>query len=509
MHLFRVERNNSLFPPSPPMRLSSSARSTLAAALTSILGAPLAGAQLVTPRTIPVMQDEQFEIYPRSRPGLGPLSIAVDDTLGDPFSNPAKATRLRGFTITSAPFSHGYSQNRGGGRTLPVGILASSGEWAGAVLGAIQELDRVGPVWNRPTSEQTATNQYFTAILARRLAPGLSVGVSAFRADLDLVDGVDLLYAGSDRIDQNGSVTDVRVGATKEWNNGHTMELLVLRNVTDMRHDVRFSTWNWNPVTRIGTTTTREEVNLDQTKIWGAHTEYTLPVGKEGWRVGGLLTANRLSHPKIPNYVIQNIPRDPGNTSSFNVGIGAARTNGAFTFGFDAILEPMTSDTWADSPTDLTRSDGTILKAGQKTIENHFDFHNSKARMGIGHTWGRDTSSSGQFGLDFGLSMYAISYDLAQMNNVSGVRRKQHERWVESGPTFGARYRTRDVEISYTYRSNCGSDGCDFPGWGGVSVQDSAPVASAGGIIAAPSAPLFIQGVSARSHHFSISVPIR
>ena len=479
-----------------------------ALALALIATATPARAQLVTPRTVPVMQDEQFDIFPRSRPGLGGLTIAIDDTLGDPFSNPAKGTRLRGLTITVAPYSHGISNDRGGGRTLPVGVLASSGEWAGGLLGAVQELDRVGPIWNRPTSERTATNQYFTAFGARRFDAGLSIGASAFHADLGAIDGVDLLYAGSDRIDQEGSVTDMRLGATKEWSNGHALELLVLRNTTDMRHDVHFTTWTWNPGTGTGTSTQRTDVNLDQTNIWGAHTEYTMPIGTEGWRLGMLGTANRLSHPKIPNYVFQNLPRDPGTTNAFNVGLGVARTTGSFTFGVDVILEPMSSSTYADAATNVTRADGSVIPAGEKTVENEFRFRNSKARLGLGHAWGADTASRGQFLLDFGLSMYTTSYDLRQTNNITRVLRKQHERWVESGPTLGMRWRTKDIEVSYAFRSNCGSDGCDFPSWGGTVVEDMAPVMS-GGIISAPAAPLFMQGTSERSHHFTISVPVR
>jgi hypothetical protein len=465
-------------------------------------------AQLVTPRTVPVLQDEQFEIYPSSRPGLGGISIAIDDTLADPFTNPAKASRLRGFTISTAPYTHSISGSRGGGSTLPVSILASTGDWSVALLGAMQQIDRAGPIWNRPTSEHTATNEYFAGSLARRFNGGLSVGISAFHADLAAVDGVDLLYAGSDRIDQSGSLNDFRFGATKEWEPGHVLEVLVLRNTTNMRHDVHFTTNVYNPVARVWTSTARTDVNLDETNIWGAHTEYTRPVGTEGWRVGMLATANHLSHPKIPNYVLQNLPRDPGSTNAFNVGVGAARAAGPFTFGVDVILEPMTSNTYADAATNTTRTDGSVIPAGDKTVENHFQFHNSKARIGVGHTWGADTATHGSFTADFGLAMYSISYDLIQTNNIVRSMRTQHENWVEKGPTFGLRYRSRDIELSYAFRANCGTGGCDLAS--GDRVEIVAPnVASTGGIIAAPSSPLFIQSGSETSHHFTISVPIR
>ena len=476
----------------------------------SLVALQTAASQLVSPRTVPVHQEEQFQIYPASRPGLGGVSIALDDTLQDPFVNPAKATRLKGFTLTTAPYSHGISGNRGGGRTLPIGFMVSSGPWSGAVLGALQQLDRAGPVWNRPTSERTATNQYFTGALAHRLDSTLSIGVSAFRAELSAIDGVDLLYAGSDRIDQSGSVIDLRVGAIKQWAPGHVLEAMVLHNSTDMRHDVHFTTNTWDNMRRVSVMTQRQEVNLDQTNIWGAHTEYMRPVGVEGWRVGALATLNRISHPKIPNYVIQNIPRDPGTTNSFNAGLGAARMSGPFTFGIDVILEPMSSDTWADAATATTRTDGSIIPAGEKTIENHFTFRNSKARIGVGRTWGQDTASHGALTADLGLSVYAISYDLIQTNNILRTTRRQHENWVESGPSFGLRFSSNDITVSYLFRVSCGSDGCDLLPTGGDNVfLASASVPGARGIIAAPSSPLFFRSGSERSHHFTISVPIR
>jgi hypothetical protein len=470
-----------------------------------VLIATPAAAQLVTPRTVPVLQDEQFEIYPTSRPGLGGISIALDDTLADPFSNPAKATRLRGLMLTMAPYTHGITENRGGGQTLPIGFFASAGDWSGALLGAFQQLDRAGVAANGPTSGRTSTNQYFSALLAHRLEHGVSIGASAVHANLSAVDGVDLLYAGSDRIDQSGSVTDVRVGATKEWEKGHVLELLLLRNTTNMRHDVHFTTFAWNNALQVMNTLQRLDVNFDQTNIWGVHTEYVRPIGTEGWRIGGLATANRLEHPKIPNYVVQNLPRDPGTTNSFNAGLGAARESGPVTFGVDVILEPMTSNTYADAATSTTRADGSVIPAGAKTVENHFQFRNGKARMGVGRTWTADSVQNGSLTVNFGLAMYSISYDLIQTNNILRTMRTQHEDWVESGPTFGVRYRSRDIEVSYAFRANCGSDGCSSD----RTVFVTSPVADAGGIIAAPSSALTLRGGSETSHHFTVSLPIR
>src|SRR3989337_896055 len=96
-----------------------------------VLAIPIEGSsQVVTPKTVPVLQSGQFEIFPSARAGMGGAVIAVDDTLLDPFVNPAKATRIGVGHIYSAPFFHSISGARGGGRSLPVGGGASCGSWS-------------------------------------------------------------------------------------------------------------------------------------------------------------------------------------------------------------------------------------------------------------------------------------------------------------------------------------------------------------------------------------------
>ncbi|MBA3670668.1 MAG: hypothetical protein H0W68_01420 [Gemmatimonadaceae bacterium] len=474
-------------------------------ALLALSGA--ARAQLVTPRTLPVFQDEQFDIYPTSRPGLAGVSIALDDTLADPFTNPAKATRLRGVTIIGAPYSHAVSDRKGGGRTLPIGLVASNGRWSGVALGAIQQLDRAGVAqFNAPSSKRTASNQYITASLARRTTDGLSIGASGYRASLGAMDGVDLLYAGADRIEQEGSVTDVRIGAVQEWAPGHALELVVLHNSTNMTHDVHYTDFFFNQQTRVATTTSRSEVNPDRTQIWGVHTEYTQPVGSEGWRLGALATANHLLHPKIPNYSLQNLPRDPGTTTAFNLGFGAAHIGGATTFALDVIAEPMTSDTYAEAAAPVTAAGGAQIPVGGKTVENAFIFSNSRIRVGVGHDFITESAKHGGLTLNLGLAVYSISYRLTQRNNLLNTVRKQNEGWAEWTPQLGLRYRSRELELSYAYMRNCGNESC-APMGDRVTLQGAA--VSSGGIIAAPSSPLFLRSGQETSHRLTIAIPVR
>jgi hypothetical protein len=132
--------------------------------------------QTITPRTIPVLMSHQFDILPSDRSGMAGVSIALDDTLLDPFANPAKATRNRNGLLSIAPFFHSMSESRGGGRTLPISGFGSFGDWAVGGLMALQQLDRAQLSWNAPISERTASNRYLSGILARRLGNGVSIG---------------------------------------------------------------------------------------------------------------------------------------------------------------------------------------------------------------------------------------------------------------------------------------------------------------------------------------------
>jgi hypothetical protein len=484
-------------------------RLALLVVLAFFLGAVSARAQLVTPKTVPVFQDEQFNVVPTSRPGLASSFITLEDTLGDPFVNPAKLTRLRGVSVAATPYTHHITGERGGGQTFPVALYAAGAEWAGAVLGAYQNLERAGPTFNRPVNSRTSNNQYVSGLFARRMGT-LSVGASASHAGLEAIDGVDLLYAGSDGIEQHGSVSEFRLGVLKELGVGHSFELLGMHNRTDMTHDVHFTTWTWDPVARQTVITQRQEQNLDQTHIWGVHSRYYRPVGANGWRVGGLVTANRLSHPKIPNYVLQNVPRDPGDTYGYNLGVGAGRLAGPTTFFVDLVIEPMRSETWADMERDTVDVTGTVLRAGTKTIENSFNFHNSKARVGAGHVFPVSDDSSQTISVDAALSVYTIGYGLRQTNNIARTTRNQAERWAEMSQSLGVRFRTREIEVSYAYRRTCGNQGCgEDENRGIVFAAEGFALASAGGIIAAPSAPLFLQSGTQSSHRFGVVVPIR
>jgi hypothetical protein len=476
--------------------------STRLAAVASLAVAALSPmyAQVVTPKTVPIRQDNQFAIFPSTRAGMADAGIALDDTLADPFGNPAKATSIRTSVVFTSPFAHGVSAGRGGGTTLPIGGFVTGGNWVGGGVLAIQQLNHVG---TQGFGNRTTSNQYANAVLARRFANGFSVGGSAYVAALNAVDGVDLLYQGNDRLLQQGSLFDARLGVTKSWARKR-FEAEVVHSRTDIDQDVHYTRTVFSPSSPPATTT-REDHNIDKTLIWSGHTQYTQAFADSGWRVAVLATGSRLSHPKIPNYQIQNIPRDPGTTWGFNFGLGLARTIGRTTVGIDVVEEPMAADTWGTAERDTAIVGGGIIAAGGRTVSNRFMFANSHVRVGMDHDFASDDPDN-KFGVQLGLGAYSINYRLHQTNHVQRTERWQDEGWTEWTPTFGLRWTRKTFTIHYTYRRTCGPGSCvDFAMGDKITI----PPASTGGVIAAPSSPLNINGGTAHSHRLLLVVPIR
>jgi len=476
-------------------------------------GAASLPAQLISPKTVPIHQGEQFGIYPSQWPGMGGVSIALVDTIGDPWVNPAKAARLTVGSIQVMPFIH--RATAGGGRTLPVSILQTGGSLAGGALFSLQEVERRDVWWNLPISDRRASNQYFAGMLARRFGGGLAIGAGISVADLGGVDGVSALYSGSDRVRQSGGQVDARLGLTRDFAGGATLEMVAVSNRYRMTHDVHYpATWRWMPcpcpvsgpcTCDPAIVAERDEQNLDRTNTAGLHAVFLTPKTPGGWRMGYLLTANRLSHPKIPNYQIQNIPRDPGNTDAFNFGFGTTRVIGHSTFGLDVVMEPMWSHTWADAAGDTTDVNGTVIRRGAHTVDNDFRFSNSRINVGFGHELVGTTDSAAVVGLQFGVSMRSINYTLDQTNHVMRTSRSQDEGWVEWTPTFGLRIRTRDIVVSYGVSVTCGPTCLSFGG-DDVAVNFARPDV---GVLAAPSAPLTFDGGSASQHRVMVSIRLR
>ena len=305
----------------------------------------LSQAQLISIKSVPVATAEQFLLIPSQNLGMGGVSIALEDPSLDPFVNPAKGARVAGAYTFSAPVFSNVAQDNGGARTLPLGVLLSGGSWFGGANLAVQQFGKperavffaselVNFAGNNHTllADQNSNNLYATGLIGTKLpGSGVAIAASASWAGLEAMQGVDFLYANSSRIDQQGHIADYRFGLLCESQNGPSFELLLLHNRVHMMHEVYYNNWFWEGVIA------RMEQNLDQTHTWGLHSGSMIPLGSNGTRGGLIFTVNKKSHPKIPNYELMNIPRDPGDTWAFNFGSGISHASERNIVGIDLI----------------------------------------------------------------------------------------------------------------------------------------------------------------------------
>jgi hypothetical protein len=473
--------------------------------------APASGqAQTIQLKTVPVATGDQFLTPPSERLGMAGVSIAIDDELNDLFVNPAKGALLVESRLIAAPTFYGISNDNGAGRTLPLTALFRSERAFGGVNFALQEIDGAGSagrifftdaIWPGPAErldQESSTNMYLTAIFGRELGSrGISLGGSVSYAGLNAVDGVEHLYALAEHIDQSGHASDFRLGLFSDRSGRH-FEVLLLHSRFNMTHDVSYLDWVGDLVLDRPMIRPRLETNLDRTRTWGTHLAFAQPLTESGWRVGATLTGNRKSHPKIPNYEIMNIPRDPGTSWAYDIGVGLAKTKGPATFGIDVVFEPIWSDTWVEAEADTVSARGRRIRKGEKTIENEFFFTNVHLRIGFGHETERTA-------FQIGVEAHSYDYTLEQRHNVEVTFRDQDESWMEWTPSFGARLKFPEFEVGYVARVTTGS-GRPGTRWEPDGRLDAAADAD---FIVAPSGPLTLQDATVVTHRVSVSIPIR
>lgn len=518
------------------MALRSSARHrdiAGAAALVALLPF-VAAAQLIQIKTLPIADGDQWRIFPSANAPMADLSIALADSLLDPFVNPAKGARVPDHGLFfGSPTFYSVSQNAGGGRTLPLGGVFRFGSMFGGFALALQEIDTIrgnGQVFFPPVAAPVATdpngipvttqvtptapsreNRFAFASLGRSFSTtGLSLAGSVLWSGLHNIDGVDLLYTGSQGVNQHGGALDARVGLTKEWattGGSRTAEAIVLHNRFDMTHDVTWADQVWDPNTRNFLSRARVDHNLDQTNTWGLHLAYSQPLADSGWRVGAIATTNLASHPKLPDFQIAQvmvIPWDPGRSAAYDLGLGVSKSHGPTTLGVEAIFEPIMTHTWGEAHGPVQSASGATIPDGGKTTENQFRFANAILRAGAGHDL--RLGSDQVLRLQAGVALRSISYGLDQTDHVAETRRHQDEHWVEWTRTWGLSFRFSDLEMRYAGRSVTGTG---RPGIAQSGVVFTAADALTSNVLAAPTGPLTLTDVRVTTHQFSISVPLR
>ncbi|MGH7538220.1 MAG: hypothetical protein ACREMF_06275 [Gemmatimonadales bacterium] len=485
--------------------------------------AATASAQLVPIRTVPLAQGEQFLIFPSHTLGMGSASIALVDSLLDPFRNPAMGGRVGASRLFSSPAVYSISRGSGGGRTLPLASLLRAGSWFGGVSVAIQEVETSRPFPSPPIiffrgspiaqdipgqgpAQQSRGNTYAFASLGKVMArSGLSLGGSALWSRLQMMDGVTLLYPGSERVSQSGHGLDLRLGMLKEWPANRSLEALVLHHRLGMTQDVLYLDQFWDPGTQQFLQVPRVAHSLDRATTWGMHLAYQRPLTASGWRIGWIATVNRLSQPRIPEDEILALPGNQGRSAAYNFGLGLSKSRGSGTFAIDAVYEPIWSTTWAVAAAPVVTTRGDTIPAGARTIENRFRFSNAVLRLGVS----RETAFTDlkkAFGFQLGLAVRAIRYRLVQHDRVAAAEQRLRERWVEWTPTWGLSLRFPELEVRYRGRV---TNGAGRPGTESAFFAQPIDVLPPGGILVPPGGPLDLAGVTTVTHQISLSLPLR
>lgn len=489
-----------------------------------------ARAQLIQVQTFPIAQGNQFQIFPSANLGMGSVSIALEDPLQDPFVNPATGSRLQASRFFSSPTVYSVTRRTGGGRSLPLALLARRANWYGGLALALQQVepsrppDQGGGVVTidvpLPGTSQVVPgpdlrahgNRFAFGMLGRSI-PGrnLSIGASVLWNGLHAVDGVDLLYADSRRITQSGHALDLRAGALKEWpgeRGARSLEAMLLHHRFAATHDVIYADAFWDPVAQQVQLQARTERNFDHTNTWGLQLDYRMPLAAPGWRIGWLAIANRSSRPKAPRYELAGvplIPRNPGRMWAYNLGVGVAKVAGPTRFGVDVIYEPIASHTWGATVTPYITPAGDTLAAGARTVENRFRFANARLRIGVDETL-RLQGTGKAVAFQLGLMLHSIHYRLRQRDYVQQLERDLTTGWLEWTPTWGLSLRLPQIELRYQGRTTngAGRPQSQFLSGGPIGLLDES-------IVGPPVASrrMVMTDVSTVTHQISLSLPLR
>jgi hypothetical protein len=438
--------------------------------------------QLINIKTVPVATGDQFLIYPSENLSIAGLSIAVNDSLLDPFINPARGNMIKGSQIVSTPSSYTISDDLGSAQTLPLAVLSRSENWFGTVSLAIQEVTpSIDNSEIYANGNGVLGNYYLTASIGRQLAGSdLSMGLSFSWARLKSIGGVEYLYGNANRIEQNGKMLDMRLGMVAKLGEKKTLESTVVYNRYDVTHLTQQNIpWFRFVDDRMFTTFPNQEENQDKTHTLGLDIGYTQPFFDSGWQLGGLATINYKTHPKIPNYTLMNI---------------------GSVVGVDFIYEPIWSHTWADAAVPIESGDKIIVEANQKTVDNYFTFSNWILRVGLRV---KEKSQS----IDLGFEVHNISYDLLQKDYRFNSRRSQYEQWYEYTFSLGFNLYFKPFQIGYQGRATLGT-GIPSTRLMFANIGDERAMSFSADFLPAPNGPLRVTEAIVLSHRIMIAIPI-
>ncbi len=460
-------------------------------------------AQFISVKSLPVSTGDQFLIYPSQNLSMAGLNIGLEDKWLDAFNNPANGSTINNLNVFVLPTFYNTSDNLGGASTLPLTLFLKNNDWFGVISLALQQHEGASinnNIWGQELmnihANRNNSNKYGFISVGKKLSlSNWMVGASFFIAGLGAVGGVDLLYDQSSNIEQDGNIYEFRGGLFYK-DETSIFETVVFYNIYKMQQDVEYY---WAPWMSSMPRDSGTEINKDKTNTWGIHFEYKEKPIDNKFQLGVIATVNYKSHPKIPNYNIMNIPRDPGNSWCYNFGVGLGSENETTRFGMDLIYEPIWSNTWADAAELIELDFGQNILPGQKTVENDFSFDNIIGRIGY-------LTKINILELSAGLEIYHRSYSLLQRNYVENRRRSQEEKWAEYTWSWGAEFHFKYFDIKYNGHIITGAG---IPRvFQNIFLENSNRTMFSNDFVVAPSGNLNLDYKTTSMHQFIIQVPI-
>lgn len=459
--------------------------------LAMLLWAGYAIAQGISVKTVPLLSTNQFSLIPSFRDDMGGVSIAVRAGLQDLFINPGNydpSTRSQWFINprlshwnfsqeTSMRYngqSHGFylEQNsaKSGIFTFPLGFLfASKNIYTGAMAG-VQALS----AHNWQSAHFKASNfpwSWFGGLYLARIKMAIGVGVDYVR--IRGVDGVYLLYPNAMRLTQKGSARQLRLGLSGTRANEDHWSLS--------------GSGYWFKILQ----TERNLVNKDENNGWLIQANYMKKISAP-LTLGVSIVADWRHHPKIPEYPLAGIPRDPGNTQALNFGLGLKWQNESTLFALDLIYEPVDVKTWADAAADFTNWDSTFYRAGKVIMRNDYQFSNRMIRTGV------QIKPTRWLSFATGALVKLYQYDYYQNDFLNHTERtgKPQRQWSETTWTGGIKIHTGNLVLTYSLRLQTGT-GLLEPQWlrGWFAAEDGIDFSKADFLIP-PTVPLNVTPVT-------------
>lgn len=408
--------------------------------------------QGIAVKTVPLLSTDQFSLVPSFRDDMGGVSIAIRDGVPDLFINPGKfdsTTRTHWFTAprlnhwgfsqettTRFPGTHPSNslvENQASSSifSLPVGLFLRGHRLYSGAMFAIQSLTA-----NNWQSIHFNAINYPVAWFGGCYLPALklAIGAGVNYVRIGGIDGVYQLYPNARRLSQEGSARQFRLGFSGKWNGNDQWSLLGSRyffNILQTEQNIE---------------------NRDQHNGWLVQLDYIKTMSQE-LALGFLFTADWRHHPKIPEYPLAGIPRDPGNTHAFNFGLGLKWQNEVTLIGLDMIYQPIDVKTWAEAATDMELWDGRIIRKGDVTMRNDYQFHNRILRSGV------QVKPMSWLSLATGAQVQIYQYDYYQNDFINRVERtgKPQRQWSEVTWTNGIKFTTGKFEIFCSTRMQIGA----------------------------------------------------